>query len=110
MQDLLGRSFYTIVRQVTHLRALVETDPYAAFSLPQNAKRVISFLRTPRDGKVELPIESDGACILSMVDREVFTAYVPSPRGPIFMTLIAKNFGVEVTTRTWETVKKCATA
>ena len=110
MQDLLGRSFYTIVRQASHLRALVETDPYAAFSLPLNAKRVISFLRSPHDGKVEFPIKSDGACVLSMVGREVFTAYVPSPRGPVFMMLIAKVFGVEVTTRTWETVKKCAAA
>jgi len=53
MQDLLGRSFYTIVRQASHLRALVETDPYAAFSLPPNAKRSTriasaSAVKTPR--------------------------------------------------------------
>jgi hypothetical protein len=40
--------------------------------------------------------------------REVFTAYVPGPRGAVFMTLIEKTFGEEVTTRTWDTVSKIA--
>ena len=38
----------------------------------------------------------------------MFSAYVPSPRGPVFMALIEKTFGKEVTTRTWETVEKVA--
>jgi hypothetical protein len=33
---------------------------------------------------------------------------VRSPKGPVFMTLIEKTFGKEVTTRTWDTVKKAA--
>ena len=41
---------------------------------------------------------------------EIFTAYVPSPSGPVFMRLIEKTFGTGVTTRTWDTVKKCAAA
>jgi hypothetical protein len=45
-----------------------------------------------------------------MNGREVFTAYVPSPRGPVFMTLIEKTFGRNVTTRTWDTVRKGAAA
>jgi uncharacterized protein (DUF1697 family) len=110
MQDLLGRSFYTIVRPVTALSALLETDPYADFDLPPDAKRVVSFLREPQEPKVSLPLESDGARILGMSGREVFTAYVPGAKGPVFMVLIEKAFGTEVTTRTWETVRKCAKA
>ena len=110
MQDFLGRSFYTIVRQADALRSLQETDPYAAFALPANAKRVVSFLRKPISAKLVLPLESDGARILSVVGREVFTSYVRSEKGPVFMTLIAKAFGTDITTRTWETVRKCATA
>ena len=41
---------------------------------------------------------------------EVFTAYVPSPRGAAFTVLIEKTFGKDVTTRTWETVQKVVTA
>jgi len=33
---------------------------------------------------------------------------VPGESGPVFMKLIEMTFGKEVTTRTWDTVKKCA--
>jgi hypothetical protein len=57
-----------------------------------------------------LPIELDGAKILTIQGMEVFTAYVPHERGPVFMTLIEKTLGKNLTTRTWDTVKKCAVA
>ncbi|HXI35880.1 MAG TPA: hypothetical protein VNH80_03115 [Burkholderiales bacterium] len=52
----------------------------------------------------------DGARVLKVVGGEVFTAYVPSARGPVFMNLIDRTFGKDVTTRTWDTVRKCAHA
>jgi uncharacterized protein (DUF1697 family) len=110
MQDLLGRNFYTIVRRADALRGLLETDPYAAFALPAHCKRVVSFLRKPCGDGLALPIEADGARILSVMGREVFTAYVRSEKGPVFMNLIQRAFGADVTTRTWETVRKCASA
>lgn len=110
MQEILGRSFYTILRQADFLHALLETDPYADFDVPAEAKRVVSFLREPRKARISLPIESDGAQILCMAGREIFTAYVPTGKSPVFMTLIEKAFGTEVTTRTWDTVRKCAKA
>jgi uncharacterized protein (DUF1697 family) len=108
MAKELGRTFQTIVRSEKALRDLLDADPYAAFRLPANAKRVVTFLREPH--KAELPLEVDGARIVAMNGCEVFTAYVPSPRGPVFMTLIEKTFGTDVTTRTWDTVKKCVAA
>jgi uncharacterized protein (DUF1697 family) len=110
MQHSLGRTFYTIVRPVAALRKLLETDPYAAFSVEPGAKRVVSFLRKPCTSELALPIESDGARILCADGREVFTAYVASDKGPVFMKLLETAFGHEVTTRTWETVRKCAAA
>lgn len=110
MQDILGCKFYTIVRPQSMLLGLLATDPYAAFMLPPYAKRVVSFLRQPATAGTALPPAVDGAHILSMVGREVFTAYVPHEKGPVFMTLIAKIFGTDVTTRTWETVRKCTAA
>jgi uncharacterized protein (DUF1697 family) len=110
MAKQLGRTFSTIVRPTSHLRDLIEADPYARFRLPAAAKRVVTFLRDAPTGNLALPLETDGARILSLKGREVFTAYVPSTRGAVFMTLIEKTFGKNVTTRTWETVKKCAAA
>lgn len=110
MAEHLGRTFQTIVRPVSGLLELLDEDPYGGYRLPANAKRVVTFLREPLKTKPSLPLEVDGARILMMRDREVFTAYVPSPRGPVFMTLIEKTFGANVTTRTWDTVGKCARA
>jgi uncharacterized protein (DUF1697 family) len=107
----LGRTFYTIVRPVDALRALVEADPFARFRLAPNAKRVVTFARTAHRDGLALPIELDGARILAVVGREVFTAYVPGvARTPVFMSLIEKHFGPVVTTRTWDTVRRCTIA
>ena len=108
MTEVLGRTFLTLVRPLDALRALLDADPYAASRLAPGAKRVVTFLRDPPPGKLALPIELDGARILAVADREVFTAYVRSSRGPVFMTLIEKTFGEAVTTRTWDTIKKLA--
>lgn len=110
MLERLGRTFYTIVRPVSRLNEIIEADPFARFELGANAKRVITFLREPHDVELSLPIEVDGARILAIDGREIFTAYHPSPRGPVFMTLIQKTFGENVTTRTWDTVRKCGSA
>lgn len=106
LEEHLKRFFLTIVRPLDGLRGLLESDPYAGFRLPPNAKRVVTFLRERPRAKLSLPIEQDGARILHVEGSEVFSAYVRSPRGPVFMTLIEKPFGEAVTTRTWETVKK----
>jgi len=55
-----------------------------------------------------LPIERDGAHVLVHRGGEVLSAYVPGPRGPVFMSLLEKTFGKDITTRTWETVQKVA--
>jgi hypothetical protein len=46
--------------------------------------------------------------VLCVHGREAFTAYVRSPAGPVFMELIAKTFGKDQTTRTWDSVAKVA--
>src|SRR5262249_44773024 len=106
----LGRSFYTIVRSMDQLNDLIEADPYADFDLHIDAKRVVTFARKLPSLKSPLPVERDGAQILAAGSREAFSAYLPSPRGPVFMELIKATFGSEVTTRTWDTVERCAKA
>ena len=110
MEKALGRTFMTIVRGVDELQAMIAGDPFARFRLPKDAKRIVTFVRGEASGKLKLPIELDGAQILAVRGSEVYSAYVPSPKGPVFMTLIEKTFGKDVTTRTWDTVRKCAAA
>jgi uncharacterized protein (DUF1697 family) len=108
MEEHLGRSFSTIVRRVDDLRELLDTDPYAAFALDPEAKRVVTFLRKEPAQDLDLPVDRDGARILTVRGREAFTAYIPGPNGPVFMSLIEETFGKDVTTRTWGTVQKVA--
>jgi len=110
MEEHLGRTFSTIVRPTSALRELLEADPFADVDLPANAKRIVTFLREPHAARLSLPIETDGVRILASTGREVMTVYLPNPRGPVFMTLLEKTFGKEMTTRTWDTVKKCVAA
>jgi uncharacterized protein (DUF1697 family) len=110
MTKKLGRSFHTIVRPQDELSALLESDPYAGFALPRDAKRVVTFSRTPMKPTRALPLALDTARILAAQGCEAFSAYVPSPQGPVFMRLIESTFGTDVTTRTWDTVKRCAKA
>ena len=104
----LGKSFLTIVRPVDSLRKMLDSDPFGKFRLTPGAKRIVTFLRTPAAAGLKLPIELDGARILCTEGCEAFSAYTPTPKGPVFMTLIEKTFGKEQTTRTWQTVEKAA--
>ena len=110
MQSELGRSFATIVRPAEHLQSLIEAEPFSEFSLPQKAKLVVTFLRVAEAPALRLPIEQHDASILKVSGGEVLCAYVPGPKGPVFMALLERTFGKNITTRTLETVRKCAWA
>jgi uncharacterized protein (DUF1697 family) len=110
MLEQLGTAFLTIVRPVDQLQALVASDPYRAFRVGTDAKRIVTFLRAPPARNITLPIEQDGARLLALSGGEVFGAYLPCPKGPVFMTLIERTLGKDVTTRTWDTVARVARA
>ena len=108
MKKRLGTAFLAIVRPVDALREMLARDPYAAFRLRPGTKRVVTFLREKPRARLPVPIAVEGARILCVDGEHVFSAYDPSPRGPVFMRLIEKTFGRDVTTRTWDTVRKVA--
>ena len=110
MSAILGRSFFTVVRACSDLEALLAADPYAHHGIPGDAKRVVSFLREARAPRVALPLAQDHASVFCQIGREVFSAYLPTDKGPVFMRLIERAFGTDVTTRTLATVAKCASA
>jgi uncharacterized protein (DUF1697 family) len=102
----LGKPFFTIVRPIDVLASMLASDPYASARLASGAKRIVTFLRSPTKKDPGLPIEQDGARILRLEGDMVFSAYLPTPKGPVFMALIEKAFGKEQTTRTWQTLER----
>lgn len=109
VHDHLGRRFPTLVRPQAALVDLLAEDPFAGHELPADAKRVVTFLRTPLED-ADLPMTRDGATVLATRGREAFTAYVPQPRGGLFMRLVEDVCGEDQTTRTMQTVEKVAKA
>ena len=108
MRKHLGRDFLTIIRPIDALRELLASDPFNEFHVKPREKRIVTFLRERPRAKLELPIELHGARILAVRGREIFTAYVPHPKGAIFMGLIEQTFGTALTTRSWDTIVKVA--
>ena len=108
MAKTMGRSFLTIVRPVDDLVSLLASDPYRRSNVDRVAKRIVTFLKTKPRTKLKLPIELHGAVIAAQRGSEVFSAYLPTPKGPAFMKLIEDAYGKDQTTRTWQTVEKAA--
>lgn len=108
MEEHLGRIFQTIVRPSSFLQRLVARDPFAGCKLFPKAKPVITFLRRPHEGEIVLPIEQAQASIFKLERTEVFSAYVPDEKGTALGALLERKFGKAITTRTLETVRKCA--
>lgn len=110
LEKEVGKRFGTIVRSVEELEGLIEAEPYQEFRLPAGSKKVVTFLRAKPESKLKLPPALEGARIWAVRGREALSSYVRSDKGPVFMTLIEKTFGKDVTTRTWDTVRKVARA
>src|SRR5687768_12358217 len=110
MLQRLGQAFLTIVRPVDMLSEMLATDPFRAHRLHDSEKPIVTFLRDAPRAKIELPVELDGARLLSLRGKELYSAYLPNPKGASFMMLIEKTFGKDVTTRTWDTIAKVARA
>ena len=110
MQSELGKAFGIFIRPAAQLQALLDADHYAAFDFDPGVKRVVTFLREAAPKGIVLPSAQDGARVLKVVGREVYSVYLPGPKGPVFMSLLERRFGTDITTRTLETVRKCAAA
>lgn len=106
MTKELGRSFTPYVRSMDALAALVARDPFAAYALPEGAKRDVTFLPMPPP-RLTKPAPIDSAGILAIEGGEAFSFHIPNhPDGAVFMKMLTTTFGDQCTTRTWETVQK----
>ncbi len=104
----LGRGFDAIVRPVTALEALLSGDPFAPFAPRSAEKRVVTFLKATPSRLPRLPASLSKARVVALDGQEAFTLYEREEAGPVFMTLIERTFGEQLTTRTWDTVAKIA--
>lgn len=105
MSSHLDRSFLTIVRSVDDLVEVIECFPSRNLKLVAS-KPLITFLKSPHELKLKLPLRKEGGALLKLGAREVYSTYIPSPKASGFLVMLEKTLGKDVTTRTLETVRK----
>lgn len=108
LEERLGRRFLTILRPIEALRGLLAADPWQQWPVPDGAKRVVTFFLAEPETVPELPLARAGATLYAVRGAEAYCAYVPSARGGEFMGVIERTFGKDITTRTWDTVRRIA--
>jgi len=106
LKKQLGRETPVHVRSRDELRKMVQADPYKGFTIPNDAKRVITFLDASAKTGLKLPHHQDGASILRIKDGVAYSAYVRSPKGAVFMRVLEQAFGKGITTRTWDMINR----
>ena len=103
----LGFASTTIIRSQDQIRALVDKNVFKAYADAQSSRLNVTFLKKPPSVKLTFPYrpenkpyellgDYDGA-IGSVVDLTVTGT-------PDLMTWLERQFGKEITTRTWKTV------
>jgi uncharacterized protein (DUF1697 family) len=107
MRKRLGMDVVVHVHRIEDIRTITSADPYAGFRFPKEWKKVVTFLG---DGEAKtelrLPMEKEFTAILAIKDGAAFSVYGPNPKGALFMTVLEKAFGKDITTRTWDMLSK----
>jgi uncharacterized protein (DUF1697 family) len=110
----LKLSTTAIVRTSDELRALVTRAPFGAGATPDDEKRYVAFLASRPRSRPRLPLEApkEGLTLLELVGQDalLLSRRVAGGRSGFPNGLVEKAFGVEATTRNWNTVVKLAEA
>ncbi len=108
----LGFNSTTIVRSQDELQKLVDDDPFKGIDDTPTSRLNVTFLKKPVKTTLKFPYhtEEKGYAVLGMIDQAVFTAIdLSGTKTPDVMAWLEKQFGKEITTRTWKTVHRILT-
>jgi uncharacterized protein (DUF1697 family) len=114
LHKAFGLSDPATVRSVDHLRELIESDPFRGVKITADIRLYVTFLNTPNRPKngIKLPYTAPKKIfqILKLTKTEIFTVVDLAAGGGTLdaMGFIEKEFGKNLTTRNWNTVKKLA--
>lgn len=105
----LGFNSTTIVRSQKDLESLVALDPFKGVEHTPSTNLNVTFLKNKPSLKLTFPVQPDnrdyklsgqsGNAVFSVID-------LTSSKTPDLMTWLEKQFGKEITTRTWKTINR----
>jgi uncharacterized protein (DUF1697 family) len=109
IQARLGFSSTTIIRNRDQLQELVDRKPFKDLEHGPKTYLTVTFLKHPAQTTLKAPyrVENRDYEILGIYDRAICCVLdQTSARTPDLMVWLEKQFGKEITTRTWKTVER----
>jgi uncharacterized protein (DUF1697 family) len=109
LERSLGYPVRLMVRPVSELEALVESEPFAGVRMSPATRLYVTFLSSPVGSGTELGLDRDERInLVRITGREVLTAIELAPGWGTteLMAWLEKTFGRDVTTRNWNTILK----
>lgn len=110
LKTAFGTDIGVLVRKISELSRLVETDPFKGVKVTPQTRLYVTFLSEKPKSRLKVPFESSDKDfkILSVTDHEVCCALTLTPKSGTLdlMGFIEKEFGRKVTTRNWNTIIK----
>jgi uncharacterized protein (DUF1697 family) len=103
----LGFTSTTIIRSRQQLQALVDSDPFSGMEHSSKTSLNVTFLKTKTRTKLSFPHRPKDRdyTILGLYHREICSVIdLTSARTPDLMQWLEKEFGKDITTRTYKTV------
>lgn len=105
----LGFTSTTIIRSRKQLQDLVDADPFGGMEHDRKTYLNLTFLKHKARSKLSVPFQPEDRdyTIIGMDDRTVYSIIdTTNAKTPDLMTWLEKQFGKEITTRTYATVQK----
>lgn len=109
LPEQLGFTSTTLIRTQAELQALVDADPFPGITQGPKTYITVTFLKDKATNVPKLPYESDskGYEVLAMYDRAIAaTLDQTHEKTPNLMGWLERQFGKQITTRTWKTVSR----
>lgn len=109
LEKAFGFSIPTILLRSELIYQLLENAPFKDIELTKETRLYVSFLKKDTDNNIKLPwssvdnsfniLDKTGKIISSVLDLSISN----TPKG---MAVLEKNFGKDITTRNWNTIKR----
>ena len=108
LKSSFGQTTGVMLRTIDDLTKMIDSGPFPPMKTGSGVKLYVSFLgRSVRPNqKAPLEFPNEGTRIEMTTSREVFSVCTPLADGRVSnpMSVIAREFGDDVTTRNWNTI------
>lgn len=112
IKDQFGFNVPVILRSDKEIGALIDSDPFKGVKVTPQTRLYITFLSEPPKSKLKSPYKSMGGefAIREISKDKLVSVLGPNVKSPEVLDFLGKEFGNNITTRNWNTVKKIAKA